>query len=76
MLSTILTIYQQNLLIAYLVGVCTQITTLFIISTYIRDDLKFSPKFAVVYVMFAFMQFMCFLKLIGEKDGVSAVSIN
>jgi hypothetical protein len=63
-----LTGYQSYLLYAYMISVICQIIVLYILSNYCDDRLVFITRYAIVYVIFSGLQFMCFLKLIEFVD--------
>ena len=63
-----LTSYQKYLLIAYTVGIFVQILLLYIVANHVCNDLEFSATFAIIYIIFSFIQFVSFLKLINQKE--------
>ena len=62
-----LTPYQKNLMSAYMVGIMTQVFTLFLLSQIYCDELEFSSPFAFMYIICAAIYFFLFLKLISSK---------
>lgn len=63
-----LTIYQQYLIFAYIVGVVVQVFALYILSLIYCDRLMFGYNCAMFYMLFATLQFVLFLKVIEERE--------
>jgi len=68
MIDIELTRYQTYLLYAYMISVVCQIIVLYMLSTFYDEQLLFVTKYAIIYVIFSGLQFMCFLKLIDFTD--------
>lgn len=62
-----LSVYQKYLLTAYFVGIIVQVLALYVLSQIYCDELSFAYSFALMYVIFAVLQFILFMKMIDEK---------
>lgn len=63
-----LTTYQKYLLTAYFIGIIVQVFALYILSQVYCNEVDFGHSCAILYIVFASIQFMLFLKVIEEKS--------
>jgi hypothetical protein len=63
-----LTTYQKYLLVAYFIGIIVQVFALYILAQIYCNELDFGHSCAILYIVFASIQFVLFLKIIEEKS--------
>ena len=61
-----MTVYQRNLMGAYMVGIATQVFTLYVLSQIYCDELEFVTHYALMYVVCAALYFFLFLTIFQD----------